>query len=104
MLNPKKSGVDEKDYATTSVVADKRTKKGMTFADIVRDNQNPKSVVRVNPVIPDQKKHVPQKNQVARFTLAWRKLYLDIYTTYHTIFLKLLLNNVEDSDTTLLGN
>ena len=91
ILNHTTSGEDEKDYATTSVVADNRTKKVMTFADIVRDNQNPKSVVRVNPVIPSKKNHVPQKKQVVRFTLAWWKIYLDIFVTYRTAFVTWLL-------------
>ena len=70
----------------------------------MRGNQSPKSVPRVNPVITSQKKHAPQNKQVAQFTLAWWKLYLDIYETYHTLFVTLLLNNVEDSDTTMVGN
>ena len=56
--------------ATMSRVSDNRIKTGMAFADIVRINQSPKSVKRFNPVIPAQKKHVTQKNQVAQFTLA----------------------------------
>ena len=56
MLNPKNSGVDEKYYTITSVVADKRIKTGMKFTDIVRGNQSPKSPVRVNPVLPVHKK------------------------------------------------
>ena len=94
MLNPTTSGVDEKDQSTTSVVADNRMKTFMTFADIFSGNQSPKSVARVNPVIPDQKKHVPQNKQVARFTLSWWKLYLDICETYHTSFITWLLNNM----------
>ena len=62
MRNPKKSGVDEKYYTITSVVADKRIKTGMKFTDIVRGNQSPKSVVRVKSAITAQNKHVPQKN------------------------------------------
>ena len=77
MLNPTTSGVDYKDDATTSVFADNRMNTGMTSADIVRGNHYPKSVMRVNPVIFSHKKHVPQKKQVVRFTLAWWKLYLD---------------------------
>ena len=56
--------------ATMSRVADNRIKTGMTFADIVRGNQSPKSFKRFNPVIPAQKKHVPQKKQVKWFTLS----------------------------------
>ena len=61
-------------------------------------------VVRVNPVIPAHQKHVTQKNQVERFTLALWKLYLNSCVTYHTTFVTWLFNNVEDADTTLLGN
>ena len=86
------------------MVADNRIKMGMMFADILCVNQSPKSVGRVNPVIPSQKKHVPQKEQVAWFTLARWKLYLDICVAYHTAFVTWLLNNLEDSDTTLVGN
>ena len=103
MPNPTTSGVDEKDDTTTSVVDDNRKKTRMEFADIVRGNHTPKSVARVNPIIPAQKKHVPQKKQVARFILAWWKLHLDRCAMYHTEFVKLLLNNVEDSDTNLVG-
>ena len=60
MLNPTTSGVDEKDQSTTSVVADNRMKTFMTFADIFSGNQSPKSVARVNPVIPDQKACDPE--------------------------------------------
>ena len=104
MLDPTTSGVDEKDDATTSVVADNSMKTGMVFLDIVHGNQSPKSVARVNPVIHAQKKHFPQKKQVARFTLAWWNLYLDSCVIYHTAFVTCLLKNVEDADTTLLGN
>ena len=104
MLNPATSVLDKKYYATTSVVADNRIKMGMMFADILCVNQSPKSVGRVNPGIPSQKKHVPQKEQVAWFTLARWKLYLDICVAYHTAFVTWLLNNLEDSDTTLVGN
>ena len=79
-------GVYEKEDSTISVVADNRMKTGMTFEDIVRGNQSPKSVLRVNPVTPSQRKHVPQKKQVARFTIAWWKMHLDIFATYHTVF------------------
>ena len=71
MKNHIKSGVDEKYDATTSVVVDNIMKTGLTFEDIVSGNQSHKSVARVNPVIPTQKKHVTQKKQVAQFTLAW---------------------------------
>ena len=103
MLNPTTSGVDENNESTTSVVADNRMKTVMTFADIVRGNQSPKSVAMVNPVIPAQKKHVPQKKQVAWFTFSWWELYLYIYATYHTAFVTWLLKHVEDVDTTLVG-
>ena len=76
MLNPTTSVVDENYEATTSVVADNRMKTGMTFADIVYGNQSPKEVTRVNPFIPAQQNHVPQKKQVSQFTLAWWKMYL----------------------------
>ena len=98
------SAVDDKDNTIAYVVADNRMKTGITFSDIVRGNQSPKSVASVNPVIPDQKKHVTQKKQVAWFTLAWRNLYLDSCATYHTAFVTCLLNNVEDDDTNLAGN
>ena len=52
MLTPTISGVGDKDYTTTSVVADNRTKTGTKFAYIVHRNQLTKSVIRVNPVIP----------------------------------------------------
>ena len=80
-------GVDETDDTITSMVDDTKMKTGMNFADIVRGNQSPKSVARVNPFIPDQKMHVPQNKQVARFTLAWWKPYLDSCATYHTAFI-----------------
>ena len=70
VLNSTTSVVDEKDDATTSVVSDNSMKTGMTFAYIVYRNQSPKKVARVNPVIPAQQNHVPQKNQVLQFTLA----------------------------------
>ena len=104
ILNPTTSVVDEKDETTTSVVAENRMKTGMTFADIVCGDQSPKSVARVNPVIPSQKNHVTHAKQVARFTLEWWMPYLDSYETYHTAFMTWLLNNGEDADTTLVGN
>ena len=69
MNNPTTSGVDEKDYSITSVVADNRMNTVTSFADIVRGNQSLKSVLRVNPVIPAQNKPVIQKKQVVQFTL-----------------------------------
>ena len=66
---PTTSGVDEKNDATMSVVDDNRMNTVMTFADIVHGNQSPKSVTRVNPIIPDQKKQVLQNKKVVRFTL-----------------------------------
>ena len=69
---------------TTTVVADNRMKMGMMLEYIVCGNQPPNSVLMVNPVRPAQKKHVPQKNQAARFTLAWWKLYLYSFATYYT--------------------
>ena len=96
--------MDKKDEATTSVVSDNRMKTGMEFADIVRGNQSPKLVARINPVMNSQKKHVPQKKQAARFTLVWWNLYLDSCTAYHTSFVTWLLNNVEYYDTTMVGN
>ena len=104
MLNPTMSGVDEKYDTTTSMVYNDMIKSGMTFADIVCGNQSPKSVVRVSPIIPVQKKDVLHKKQVACFTRVCWKLYLDSCVTYHTEFLIWLLKNVEDADTTLLGN
>ena len=88
--------------ATMSRVADNRIKTGMTFADIVRGNQSPKSFKRFNPVIPAQKKDLPQKKQVVRFTLLWWKMFLDSCATYHTVLLTWFLNNAENSDTTLV--
>ena len=82
MLNPTTLGVDEKDYTTTYVVADNSMRIVMTFADIVCGDKSPNSVARVNTVISVHKKHVPQKKQIARFTLAWWKLYLDNFATY----------------------
>ena len=70
MLNPTTSGVEKKGDSTRCMVANNRINTGMAFADIVRGNQSPKLVARVNPVIPDQQKHVPQKKQVMRLTLA----------------------------------
>ena len=40
------SAVNDKDNTIAYVVADNRMKTGMTFADIVRENQSPKSVAR----------------------------------------------------------
>ena len=60
MLNPTTSGVDEKYGATKSLVSDYRIKRVMTFADILCGNQSPRSLVRVNPVIPDQKACDPE--------------------------------------------
>ena len=60
MLNPATSVLDKKYYATTSVVADNRIKMGMMFADILCGNQSPRSLVRVKPVIPDQKACDPE--------------------------------------------
>ena len=77
MLNPTTLGVDEKNAATTSLVADNRMKIGMKFEDIVHGNHYPRSFAGVNPVIPDQKKHVLQKKQFTRFTPACWNLYLD---------------------------
>ena len=71
MLNPTKLGTEEKDDASRSVVDDNKMKTRMKFSDIVRGNQYPKSVARFKPVMPAQKKHVLQNNQVMRFTLAW---------------------------------
>ena len=75
MINPTTSGVDQKYDTTTSMVADNKMKTGMKFAYILRGNKSPKSTVRVNPVIRSQNKRVPQKKQVARFTLACWGLY-----------------------------
>ena len=75
MLNPIMSGVDDNNDSTTAVVADTMMKMGMTFEDIVRGNHSTNSFVRVNPVIPSQKKHMYQKKQVARFILVWWNLY-----------------------------
>ena len=55
------SRVDEKDDNTTTMVANKKMKAGMTFVDIVCDSQSPKSVTRVNPIMPVHKKHLPHK-------------------------------------------
>ena len=84
MLNPIMSGVDDNNDSTTAVVADIMMKMGMTFEDIVNGNQYPNYFVRVNPVIPYQKKHMYQKKQVTHLTLAWWNLYLDSCVTYHT--------------------
>ena len=70
MPNPKTSGANEKDDITTSLVSYNRMKTGMTFGDIVQGNYPPNSVARVNLDIPDQKKPVAHKKQVARFTNA----------------------------------
>ena len=75
MLNPTTPGLDYKDEATTSAVADNSMKTGLTFANIVHGNHPSKLVARVNPVIYAQNKNFPQKKQVARFTLARWKLY-----------------------------
>ena len=77
MLNPTTSVVDNKDNATMSMVSDNRVKTGITFAYIVCGNQSPKSVIRVNPVITAQNKHVSQKKHVTQFTIAWWNLHLD---------------------------
>ena len=67
-----------------SVVDDNRMKTGMIFAEILKGNQPPKSVIRVNPFISDHKKPMIQKKQAARFTLAWLKPYLNICAMYYT--------------------
>ena len=79
--NSTTSGVDETDDAIISVVSDTNANTGMKFSDIVRGNQSPKSVVRVNPVLPVQKNPVTHNKQVARFTIAWWEMYLDICAT-----------------------
>ena len=96
MLNPTTSVVENKENATMSMVSDNRVKTGITFAYIVCGNQSPESVIRVNPAITAQNKHVSQKKQVAQVTLAWWNMYLDSCATYHTSFMTWLLNNVED--------
>ena len=75
----------------------------MTFADNVCGGQSPKSVARVNPVITAQNKHLLHKKQVAWFTLALWKLYLDSCATYHIVFVMWLLKKVEDAETTPVG-
>ena len=45
-----------------------------------------------------------QKKKVLRFTLELWKLYLDICATYHTAFVTWLLDDVEDVNTTMVGN
>ena len=104
MLNPTMSGVDEMDDATASVVVDNKMKTVIKFPAIVHGNLPPKSVSRVNPIKPDHKKHVPQKNQFALFKLAWWKLYLDICSMYYTEFVTWLLKNLEDAETNLARN
>ena len=54
--NSTTSAVDEMDDAITSMVDDTKMKTGMNFSDIVRGNQSPKSVARVNPFLPVYKK------------------------------------------------
>ena len=102
MINPETSGVDDKYDATMTVISDNRMNTGMTFVDIFCGNQPPKSVVRVRHVIPTQKKHMTQKNQVARFTRAWWNMYLDSCGMYHIAFVTWLLKIVEDYDSTMV--
>ena len=97
-------GLDETDEAIMSKVADTKTKTRMEFSDIVHGNQPPKSVARVNPVLPIHKNPVTQKKQVARFKLVWTNLHLDKCVTYHTKLVTWLLENVGDADTTLVGH
>ena len=92
------------DDAITSVVADTKINTGMTFADIFCGNQPPKSVAKVNPVLPIQKNPTTHKNQVAWFTPAWWNLYFDICVKYHSTFVTWLLDSASGANTTLVVN
>ena len=45
-----------------------------------------------------------QKKKVLPFTLELWKLYLDICATYHTAFVTMMLDDMGESGTTLVGN
>ena len=77
---------------------------GVSFPDIVRGNRVPTLSASGHPGNGQSSRPCCAPSSSKRYTLDPWKLYLDRCATYHTAFVTSMLDNVDESGTTLVGN